>query len=497
MNWRSIVLKSISLLTMAVLFLGVAHTFDRVQSADLTNASVTLSTPQFSYLDTVNGAHAAGSTIIEVNGSPQNLFNRDTVTFDPLGTPITETVLAADEDDTSFSLVDGLDALVADGTVVTAPRTTELKIHFSTASAVTDGQFKIRIPAHATPATAADGVPDTTGWDAGGTVSITCPTGAVGDYTFAAGTGPTTSGGYHTFVCSYTGAGGLVDFDGTSGEEITISGLINPAPNGGTEGEADAYSILIDHETSGGASVVDQSAVSVAVIESVKVTASVQPQITFSIAGVAQSTDVCGYGSTSITTNPFEVEFGDLLTSAFKTAAQQLTVSTNAGGGYVVTAIAGDQLHRDGVTCSNADGDSDGDGIADPESGCIPDSVGDGSQMDYNIDEEWSSTSVKGFAYTLQGGSSTTPGEANEPVMEFESNLASTGGGSQCNGASGSCHRQFPDQQSTEPATDLFSNTGPVSGDTAYVCYKAIIDEQQEAGNDYETDITYRATATF
>lgn len=508
MNLRKLILKSISLLTVAGLFLGVAHIFDRVQSADLTDASVILSTPRFSFYGATSGSHAAGSTIITLESSgypstsPQNLFNGDTVTFDPGGTPFTETVLSADEDDSSFSITNGLDSLAADDTGIMVPRTTTLKVRFTTASAVTDGQFKVRVPAGTSTGSGTDGIPDSDGWDArDGTLSnvtVTCPDSddTTGDYTFGASS-KTTGGGYHTFTCPYTGAGGIESFDGSDGDtdtnlkEMQISGLYNPTPNGGTEGEADAYPILIYHETTGGGSVVDQSSVSVAVIESVKVTASVQPQITFTIAGVSSGQSVCGYASTSIGTNPFEVEFGDLLTGAFKTAAQQMTVSTNAGGGYVVTALAGDQLHRAGVTCTGDDADTDGDGIADPVSGCIPDSVGDGSAMTPSNEDEWANTSTKGFGFTLQGGATTGADANNEPTMAFESNA----GGGSCAGSD--CHRQFADNQAGEVAQTLFSNNDTVSGDLAYVCYQAVIDTQQEAGSDYETDITYRATATF
>jgi hypothetical protein len=159
--------------------------------------------------------------------------------------------------------------------------------------------------------------------------------------------------------------------------------------------------------------------------------------------------------------------------NTFVYASQELVVSSNAGSGYVVTAIEDDALHKAGVTC--------------PAGGCIPDSTGDTGVMDYQTKAIWTSVnaaSAKGFGYSLQGNVGGTPSFTH----------ADTGG--TCDGSPGNCWKDFANNTlSHAPQTILYSGS-TADNHSVYVCYKVIVGSTQQAG-DYTTGVTYRATATF
>jgi hypothetical protein len=457
--------------------------FDNAYSANLSSVTVELDTPRLSYYADMASGMTAGTSIITIDTtgpapstSVANLFEGDTVKVG-----MNEYTVLTTVGTDVIELTSGLSAGDnVDTAAIIATRSATLTATFDTVSAINGGSFRVLVPAAS--AGYQDGLPDQTGWDYtddGATnVTLVCP-GDDGGHTFGPGTkspGSVTLGGqtYHSFVCPYTGAG-------SSGQNfsIVVAGLINPAASSGhTVGTADQYRILVQHLDSGN-NTIDQTSAAVALIESVKVTASVAPQITFTIGGVASSTSVCGI-STSVTSTATLVPLGELAISQFRHAAQSLTVSTNANDGYVVTAAASDQLARPGVTCT-------GDG--DTTTGCIPDSAGDGAGMTPADADEWTNTSTKGFGYTL---AENTLGSNAAAVFEYNANNS----GGAC-GTNTDCYRQFADLEDSENPATLFSSTDVADNDSIYVCYKAVISSTQAAAEDYETDVTYRATATF
>ena len=165
-----------------------------------------------------------------------------------------------------------------------------------------------------------------------------------------------------------------------------------------------------------------------------------------------------------------------------------MAVSTNAVNGYVVTAIENDQLGKDGGTCT-------GDSTAVD---CIPDSVGDASAMTHTVSDEWSSTSVKGFAYSLDDLNASNA----EPAFEYDnsSTCTDTSDGGTCTACDGTgdCFRQFADAEDSQSVVRLFGSDGDTvaDNDNVMVCYRAVISATQAAGN-YENYLTYTATATF
>jgi hypothetical protein len=351
---------------------------------------------------------------------------------------------------------------------------------FTTTNAVPNGMFRFLVPAASSNAN--DGVADATGFDfGGGTPTVTCPTDISG-YDFVAGTASAsaiTIGArtYHSFECRYSGSGGTsIDFDGgsiaggTDATPIIVTGIINPAPaSGHTTGTSDGYKPIIQN-LNGVPTVVDSTTVAIGLIEAVRVTATVAPQITFSIAGIAELTgSTCGQ-TTDVTTTPISVPFGELSITAFRYAAQQLTVSTNAVSGYTVTAAMNDQLGRDGVACAGVDGS----GLL---STCIADA--NVASMTSTTEQDWTLTTEKGFGYSLQN--------VDAAVIPFQYNT----------GGAAFKARHFADTASgSEPPVAIFSSTTVADTEDAKVCYRAIIAASQGAGV-YENNVTYTATARF
>jgi hypothetical protein len=436
----------------------------KLESANLTSASDTIETSRLSFHGKNAEALTAGSTMIKMatSGTPStstaNIFPGDTVVYTASSNTYTVSEII---DDDEFSVTAGLvsaDTDADDEFVI--DRTAQHVVAFTTATAVPNGAIKVRIKADASDSN--NGNPDDDGWDFNSISSgdVTCP-GDTDEYDFVAGTATASGGtgctaGYHCFECRYSGSGNTAtDLTLTIGDSTK---LINPSPSSshseGSAGTYDTYSVIIDN-LSGADAVIDSTTVKVAVIESVRVTATVDPTISFSIASLSVGATACG-NALDVSTTALTVPFGSLAIDAFKDLAQNLTVSTNADGGYTVTAIEDDQLSIGGA------------GVTE-----IVDLAG-GS---HSSSTDWTNTATKGFGYSLENV------DATSITFEYDD---------------GTFHaRQFPSTADggEDPVTLFYSNT-VADSQNAYVCYRAVISATQEAG-DYENAITYRATATF
>lgn len=459
------------------------------RSASLTSVSVTLSNSRLSFRGRLASGNTSGAsqvTIVTTAGlnpstSSAQLQESDQVSIGEAGSLGSYTV-SNTSPDAYFTVTPVLQSGDADtGDDVVATQSASHTVRFTTANAVTNGKFRILVPAHPTGAAASDGIPDGGYFDYGtSTPTVTCPSSFTG-YSFSAGASfasyVTLAGNkYHAYECGYTGAGAIgTVFDGIAHGAIVISSIINPAPRGNhTLGTADSHKVIVQHLDSNG-DVVDTSTSAVGFIEAVKVSASVAPQISFRIIGVPSSTTACGV-STNVATTSTAVPFGELSIDAFTNAAQTLAVSTNAINGYTVTATANDQLGKDGSVCLN---DS-------PSPNCIPDSKGNGSNMSHTSPAEWTSTAAKGFAFSLDDNNSS----GLSPAFKYN-----TVGGN-CSGTY--CARQFADAEDSTPQNpvQIFGHSTVADNQNLMVCYRAIISATQAAGN-YENYITYTATATF
>ncbi len=468
------------LLTAAFIItaLVIAGNFNRKSfSASLTSTSVTLSNARLSFRGALTAGNTAGTSQVIINTTPgaypstssAQLVQGDTVLIGE-GASLGSYTVASTSSESTFSLTSTLASGDTDsGDDVIATNSATLTVRFTTASAVNNGKFRILVPALADNGASADGIPDGGYWDYGTSApTITCP-GDITNYTFgsstAAASSVTVNGtDYHAFTCPYTGTGAV----GTSFDAITIDSLINPAPKSDhTTGTADAHRVLVQHLDNSD-NVVDQTTVSVGVIEAVKVTATVPPQITFRIIGQSSGSSVCG-GTTGVSTTPAAVPFGEIAIDAFTLASQRLVVTTNAAGGYAVTAIENDQLGKEGIACAGVNGS----GLTN----CIQDA--NVASMDSSTAQDWTTTTEKGFGYAMDNES-----VAGIAAFEYDDS------------ASAFYAKHFADEAGAESAVQIMSYTDPADNHFADVCYRVVAAATTEAGN-YENYVRYTATATF
>ncbi len=243
------------------------------------------------------------------------------------------------------------------------------------------------------------------------------------------------------------GDGGLIVANGTTTIQIGLNAaggnaqLTNPAIG--------SYEINL----TAGAS--DSGSTRVAIISTVNVTASVDTLFTFSVTGVAGNQTVNGT-TTGATTTATLIPFGVLDAGVASTAAQDLSIVTNARNGFVVTVTADGQL--DSSTGADIDGFRNGNYAATPVAWEGPSSAV-GSEETYG---HWGLTSddTDHFAATqTYVSASTTP-------------------------------------------VEVFTHSGPTDGTTTgqgttRVGYTVQIGSLQEAADDYTATLTYVATPVF
>ena len=199
----------------------------------------------------------------------------------------------------------------------------------------------------------------------------------------------------------------------------------------------------------------------VAIVDTVLVTAVVNTSFDFRVFGLATSTSVNSTSTTGSTT-PTAIPFGVVDAWTIETLGQQLTVSTNARNGFVVT------VEQDANLQSSTGADIDG--------------FINGAYT--NTPTAWSAPSNTLLQENTYGHWGLTSNDSDLNAGEF-----TTGGGNRWVAAS------------TTPRL-VFSHNGPADGATqdygqAEVAYQIQISPLQEAGDDYNTTLTYIATPTF
>lgn len=459
-----------------------------VFGGEFLNTSATLSNARLSFKSALEGNQTVGSSLITIDTanypstSVLQLQSGDTVLVHDSEYEVATTI--DDSNDDTFNMTSALasgDNL--DNSGVYATQSSTLTVRLTTISALNNGSFRILVPAIDDDGTDNDGFPDEGGFEFGRSgdtqASITCPDdpGTYGTFTDtnteAENSGVVLAGiPYHVFECAYssTGSVGTV-FDGVTEDAFIISDLINPAPKVGGDahvfGQADTYSVIIQHLDASD-TVIDETITKVGVVDAVRVSASIAPQLTFTVAGVSASTSVCGI-TTDVTTTPLTVPFGDLIVGTFREAAQRLSVTTNAVGGYAVTAIENDQIGRGGNTCT-------GDGSS--SNSCIVDTSVAGAS--HTTSADWTNaTNDPGFGYSLVSvsGSPTLAFTYNETARTFSA-------------------KQFADMQDGQTVQNIFTRNTVTAGDVVDVCYRITPDATNVAG-DYENYLVYTASATF
>lgn len=343
-------------------------------------------------------------------------------------------------------------------------------VQFTTATAVANGFFQVLLPADTTNPN--DGNPDDEGYDFNTTVTVTAPADVGSTFDFVAGvataagaTGCTSPANYHCFEFHYSGAGAVgqaftLYIGNTDGSNTPIAPATGTSH---TEGTADTYPVIVRQfaasSNPNSATPTDASTARVAHIESVRVTATVDPTISFSIAGISSGATRCGV-STDVTTTATSVPFGAMTLNSFKTLAQDLTVSTNASSGYAVTAAENDELGLGGATTP-----------------FIPDTSCDSGPCTISSAQDWNTATNNGFGYSLEN--------VDAAIIPFEYDTAGTFDA-----------RPFANLVDGDTPTTIFNSTAVANAENAYVCYRLSVGATQAAG-DYENQITYTATGTF
>jgi len=468
---RKTLTKLILIFFLIFQFSGLSLLFPKkTDSANLTNISDTLSNNRLSFRGELDGTVPAGSGVIVLKTS--GLASQNTSTgsaalmvneYLKVGQNAPIAIKTIDTN-TRVVLASGLTTQAASGDPVIATVSAVHTVTFTPVSAVPNGAFRVLIPAGTTGAN--DGLPDKDGFDFNSVNSVSCSGGGAG-YTFETGTATASaisiSGTtYHSFECRYRGNGGtgtaIVMTIGTpSGNK-----LINPSPASTTRfpGQADTYTFRVRHTygTNQSYATLDESIGTIGVVEAVRVTATVAPTLTFQISGRASGTTNCGKTAAATTTYN-SAPFGTVSTSSFTDIAQMLTVSTNAAGGYVVTASQSGLL-----TAYNISGTP-----------TIPNTTCDSGSCTSTTPYEWNTTTNKGFGYSLQD----VNGSCVDDTLEWN--------------YSG---RTFNARPFDTVGRTIMSYSSPVDSNQAYVCYRIVVSGTQAAG-DYENYIIYIATATF
>lgn len=490
--------KNITLLVILITATVISVVFypRPIKSAPPTSVKNTLSSSQLSYFARIGTGVSTGDSLIRValSGNPtndtNNLFVGDTIGIgvSVAGGPLTIYTVKDIGNTALFqinSAIGSSNAYV--GVAIIATRSAIHTFSFTPQSNFTSGYWEFLIKASNTGGeTINDGIPDTNGFDLGqdiGSTStgsgtrlqitdVTCPSNwGIGATTaFSVGTtavitnGVGTTATYHVISC-YLGVGGTnqigVGYTMTIGKDLASgSQLINPSPANTAEGSADVYTFYIRHRDS--SSVLfdgDTIQGKIALVEAVRVTATVDPTITFTIdaTGVGTGSTACNspaFGLNAANTTATQVAFGTLLLASANDLGQRLSAITNADGGYVVTA------YEDGKMKNITDGTT------------IPDTTcGGGGCTSSGVGTSWTSYSASGWGYTIQN-------------LSVGTTIFSYGN-----------YRPFGDGAAN--AQQIMKNTTtPTANEQAYVCYRLTASSTQEAGN-YENRLIYTATATF
>ncbi|HBP51088.1 MAG: hypothetical protein US68_C0001G0074 [Candidatus Shapirobacteria bacterium GW2011_GWE1_38_10] len=469
----------IKLLLSTIIISGFIFIYpQKINSVPPKNVKNVLSNSQFSYYGGVGVGTTANDTIIKLDISSfpsktsNNLFIGDTVSIGVGGSQSTYTI--KDIGNTGTIMVNtGISAVssVAGGSII-ATRSAIHTVSFEPQVSATGGIWQVLIKSTSDLAAekSSDAIPDQQGFDYGTLIAgaVTCPWGAtatVGTTAAVALGSPAVTSYYHVIQCAL--GAGITNPAGTGVTGVITIGnatnaLINPSPSNtaAQEGNANIFTFILRHLDSSSV-LLDQTPGKIAVVESVRVTATVDPSITFYIDGVGNTlvgSTACGTGTTlssgAVNTTGDQVIFGSLALSGFNQLGQRLSCVTNAPGGYVVT------VHEAGVM-KNVN-----------TATTIPDTLCNGGNCTPTSATAWAtpSTARSEFGYTMTNIGSSIPfvpgqfkpfgiGNANAQPIMLKTSIPST----------------------TESAN---------------VCYRLSITTVQEAG-DYESKIVYTATSTF
>jgi hypothetical protein len=485
------------LVLVAVFFLTFSalcvHLTRKADAASLIGASVTLSNSRMSFKAPINSG-SAGSTLVTISGAApdtttNHLFPGDAVCFTDAGNNVcrdnmTYTVSSVPTTST-FELTTPLTTALTNTDYAVATQAGTWTIAFTTVNTVPiGGKLIITIPM-ADNASGNNGIPDgaatlaTGGFDlnkeasTSATVSLvsgTCPAANWGTAVITPGYGTTDSTITWTRVTSTCNGGAQLS--------VSIAappGIENPAPvTGHAQGTADIYGITI--ATNDGTNTIDSAAPRVAPVEAVLISGTVDETLAFQVQGLSSGSTYCG-NQASVSATATSIPWGHPVTNFFVYAAQQLTLSTNAASGYSVLLDESDQMGKNGNVCT---GTTPSPGIYTFGAGtCIRDTLCGASACSETAATDWTSpTGYPGLGYSLASQSGT-----DAPFFWSEKTRIWSA-------------KSLADRHDGEASQPIMGNSGPVSGNSIYVCYKIAIPGTQPAGYYYNI-VRYTATATF
>lgn len=448
----------------------------KINSAPISNVKDVLCTSQFSYLGGVGSGNVAGSNVLYLDTgtsfpsqTSNNLFVGDTIYVGSLGSTYVVTDIGTTGDIRVSPALAAGD--IAAGGEIIHPVSSCHTVSFAAIPSVAGEIWQFLIKASST-SNPFDGVPDQDGFDIGSltVVNVTCPynaTASVGTTTSLTIGSPPVTSSYHIIRCTL-GLG--ANYTPAVGETAAIiignidntNSFINPSPSHSgleLEGYAEILPYALRHLTSTGA-ILDQTRGNVAIVEAVRVTATIDPSLTFYINNIGVTDVGTTFGTAgpidagAIFTTADQVIFGSLEINAINQLAQRLNVVTNAAGGYVVTA------YEAGVMTRIGDGDT------------IPDTLCNGAICTITSAQPWvgvSSTRSE-FGYSMVNIGSSIP----FPEGYFK-----------------------PFGIGSENAQPVMVNPSvPSTIESAYAIYRITATIVQTAG-DYEAKIIYTATSTF
>jgi len=483
------------------LFIIKSFSPDNAKAAfTLTSASAALSNPRLSYrAQPTVGAINTSTVTITGSGQPDNntnhLFPNDTVCFtngsDPTGCIGNKNyTVASIVDGTNFNVSSPLTAAISTTGFAVATQSGTLTLTFTTVSQVPiGGNIYLSIPASRSTNNTNDGIPDVgsaitnNGFDlnglAVGGITVTgCTDGNwnTAGATITAGNGSTTD---HTILIPRV----TTACAASTAITVTITGLVNPSPitSGHTQGTADNYKISITTRDTGN-NALDSSIIAVAPVEGVLVSATVDETLSFAVLGISSTSGtLCGVSRTgsSLATTATTVPWGTISSAnTFYDAVQKIVVSTNASAGYTVKVEANDQMGENGSACTGAGSES-----STPP--CIKDTACGATPCTTSQARNWSTAAgYSGLGLTLENTNGS-----GDAVWTY----ANDGAG--CS-AQTYCARPLPDVEASASKMTIMTKATPVSGSSAFVCYRITVSATQPAGY-YFNKVKYTAAATF
>ena len=352
----------------------------------------------------------------------------------------------------------------------------DLTIALKPSTAVPDSKIEVFIYAIAPTATASDGLADANAFDIGN-ISVECPRSIPGAFEFGA---PQIipadrshiyykDGFYHKIVCPYTGDGRLEadDFGYSNDNFMRIKNIINPKndptlPNT----QLIRTPIWLNFHTTATAQMTITSA------RSVKMLATIEPQISIWIDGLPKGGRYCDQVTTGSSTGKL-ADFGKVSNTYFSDVAQKLSATANIAHGYVVTVIQDDQMR---LLDDNREVVCKGNGYTDDA--CIPNLKIDGltsttMRLWENKDDIWINDEPRrGLGYTMEN-------------VYGKDNLFDWHQG----------YTIFADKENEEDPVPIMTSKEGRYG-VNYICYRVVPTDENIVGN-YANNITYTLTAHF